>query len=414
MRRGLRRYARAVVLVTVNLVGTIFLMEVGLRLVPIPGFQTYLDAIRILTGQRDSYRYDPEGGMGVLIPNRTFVWSIMDGQFRITTVPFPDNDSLGLRDDGLSEEAPRKVFACGDSFTFGFGVDNDEVWHEVLESSYGGVVDIFGLRGIGASLPEIHSRYSRYKYRFAHDTVFVGIYLGNEFAEAAACAPSTTAPAGGVSRAAAATPAQEREDLRSRMYSFLRYHSYTARLVKYLFLKRLIRFGYYNYDVERDVYQPAGSPFVFTIDYEEDILVRTCELEYSPRMQAGVECFEESLAAFAQEVQAEGKELYAFVFPFKEQVYWEQWSGRLKHPERYDRLRPNYIVRSALEDVGIPYYDLTADMTEIGRTRDLYWAIDSHWSPEGNRVAAELIRKWLAVRGFPEAQSAAPWTSRSE
>ena len=394
-----RRSVRVSVLILVNLLATVLLMEVALRLLPVPGFSNYMDAIRMLKGQRDSYRADPEGGMSVLLPNRTFTWTIMDGKFDITTVPFPDNDSLGMRDDGLNGAARRKVFACGDSFTFGFGVNNGEVWHEVLEASYDDEVDIFSLRGVGASVPGIYAKYASYRNRFAHDTVFLGIYLGNEFIEAygEASRPVVASDAA----ASTITPSEQSLDLPGRIYSFLRYHSYTARLVKYLFFKRLIRIGYYSYDVKREVYQPEGSPFVFTIDFEEDILVRTCELEYSPRMRAGVESFAESVEALAQMIEEDGRQVFAFIFPFKEQVYWDQWAFRLEHPERYDRLKPNRLVRDALEHANVPYYDLTDDMTEAGRAQVLYWPIDSHWNPAGNRLAAELIHKWLAEHGFP-------------
>lgn len=396
------KYARTLTLVAVNVAVTILLIEVALRVVPIPGFSTYMEAIRMLHGQRDSYRSDPEGGMRVFLPNRTFTWTIMDGDFDITTIPFPDSDSLGLRDDGLNPTARRKVFATGDSFTFGFGVDDEDVWHEVLERSYGGEVDIFSLRGIGAALPEIEARYPRYRDRFDHDTVFLAIYLGNEFAEAAAMATSPPSSAEVVAGQAGDVAIDgPGTDLSGAVYSFLRHHSYTARLVKFLFFKRLIRIGYYNYDVEREVYQPEGSPFVFTIDYEEDILVRTCEKDYSPRMQAGVERFEESLEALVRTIEEDGRQVYAFVFPFKEQVYWDQWAHRLKDPDAYDPLKPNRVVSAALERAKIPYYDLTLDMIEAARTEILYWPIDSHWNPAGNHLAADLARAWLMEQGFP-------------
>ena len=100
-------------------------------------------------------------------------------------------------------------------------------------------------------------------------------------------------------------------------------------------------------------------------------------------------------------IEEDGRQVFAFIFPFKEQVYWDQWASRLEHPERYDRLKPNRIVRDALERADVPYYDLTDDMIEAGRTQVLYWPIDSHWNPAGNRLAAELIQAWLAERGFP-------------
>ena len=140
---------------------------------------------------------------------------------------------------------------------------------------------------------------------------------------------------------------------------------------------------------------------MFTIDFEENYLVRTCEKDYSPEMEEGVAAFDIALAEFVRQIRQDGKQLYAFVFPFKEQVYWDQWSNRLKDPERYDRFKPNRLVDQALETQGVSFYDLTDDLVAASRTEILYWPIDSHWNPRGNEVAAELIHGWLSRHDFP-------------
>jgi hypothetical protein len=148
--------------------------------------------------------------------------------------------------------------------------------------------------------------------------------------------------------------------------------TYTARLLKFVFLRQWVKLGYYDFDSRRDVFQPPGSPFVFTIDYEENILVRTCEVDYSPQMARGVTVFRARLRRLVDLVRGEEKAIYAFVFPFKEQVYWGHWSSRLPDASSYHRLRPNRIAGEALEELQVPYYDLTADMTAAGREQVLY------------------------------------------
>ena len=396
-------WSRWTLIFSANLALLIVLLEIALRIIPIPGFTNYIQAIRILSGQREGQMHDPDGNMGVFIPNRTFSWTIMDGTFDVTTVPFLDKASLGLRDDGLDLSAPTKVFACGDSFTFGYGVDDENVWHEILERKYEGSVDIFSLRGIGASIRNIHAKYPRYKDRFPHDTVFLGIYTGNEFMEAGQ--GRVVDPDRRDSPQLEDLGYQTEPSTRGfggRLYNLVRRHSYTARLGKFLMFRNLVRIGYYNYDVNREVYQPEGSPFVFTIDYEEDILVRTCEIEYSSTMAGGVVAFEKYLDELVQLIRTDGRQIYAFVFPFKEQVYWEHWVSRLDHPEDYDRLKPNKIVANALEQSGVDYYDLTYAMIDAGREQELYWPIDSHWNEAGNQAASDLIHHWLESRGFPK------------
>lgn len=401
----IRRLTKGLALIVFNISLTVFLLEIVLRLIPLSGsFQTYLKTVGMLQEQEDEYIYDPQTRVPAFKPHRTFRWSIMDGEWKVTTIPFPDDENLGLRDDGLNSDASRKVFACGDSYTFGFGVDDEEVWHEILEKEYNGRVDIFNLRSIGNSVSDIFENYLLYKQRFPHDTVFLCIYLGNEFMDNYTYADyrNQKEQLMGQTPIEQGSYADHTPDLQASFYKFIRKHSYTARLIKYLFFRQWIKLGYYSLDTKREVYQPEGSPFVFTIDYEENILIRTCEKEYSPTMEKGVKVFENTLERFIQMLQEDRKELFVFIFPFKEQVYWDQWAFKLSHPEYYDQFKPNQIVRESLEVLGVKYYDLTNDMIEEAKTRVLFWPIDSHWNPEGNRLAAKLIYDWLLHHHFPE------------
>ncbi|MBM3281083.1 MAG: hypothetical protein FJY95_23850, partial [Candidatus Handelsmanbacteria bacterium] len=178
----MKRFLRLAAILLFNVALTVLLVEFSLRLIPLPsGFSSYLKVVGMLEEQQAASLRDPQTGITALRPGQTLTWSIMDGKWTITTVPFPDNPELGFRDDGLNPQARRKVFACGDSYTFGFGVDDAQVWHEQLERRYGSEVDIFNLRDLGNSVADIRDLYPLYKDRFPHDTVFLCIYLGNEF-----------------------------------------------------------------------------------------------------------------------------------------------------------------------------------------------------------------------------------------
>lgn len=395
----MKRLSRFAGIAAFNLGLTILLLEVVLRFIPLPtGFSDYLKVVGMLEEQQAAYIRDPRTGITAFKPGQSITWSIMDGKWTITTVPFPDDPELGFRDDGLNPQARRKVFACGDSYTFGFGVDDAQVWHEQLERMYGGEVDIFNLRDLGNSVADIRALYPLYRDRFPHDTVLLCIYLGNEFLD---CRINATRAAAEVTPQTGASTPSQAGGLQEKAVAYIKSHSYTVRLIKYLFFRQWAKVGYYNLDTRREVYQPEGSPFVFTIDYEENYLVRTCEKVYSPEMEEGVAAFRQALEEVVRLVRQDGRHLYAFVFPFKEQVYWDQWAHRLKDQEVYDRFKPNRIVAAALEAQGVEFYDLTEDMIEAGRQEVLYWPIDSHWNPAGNQRAAELVYGWLSRHGFP-------------
>jgi len=400
----MRRLIKVFSLVIFNLILTLFLIEIALRFLPLPsGFSVYLKAVGMIQEQQSAYIKDPVGGLSVFKPNISFTWTIMDGEWQITTVPFPDDKRLGLRDDGIDESAEVSVFACGDSFTFGFGVDNNQVWHEVLENKYNGEVDIFSLRAIGNSIPDIYDAYPQYRDRFKHDVVFLNIYLGNEFIEAYFKGQSSKQTAqvvalqGEQERRGSQIVESSEQSVTAVAYEMIR-KSYAARIVKYLFFNQWVKLGYTRIDSKREVFQPEDSPYVFTIDYEDYLLVRNCEVEYSETLQSGVEFFSRRLQQLVEMIRQDNRRVYVFIFPFKEQVYWDQWSYRLETPERYDRFKPNYIVREQLERLNVPYYDLTDDLIDQGEGEILYWPIDSHWTAAGNRLAADLIYTWLAGR----------------
>jgi len=64
-------------------------------------------------------------------------------------------------------------------------------------------------------------------------------------------------------------------------------------------------------------------------------------------------------------------------------------------PERMRRM-----VVSVSRDIG--YLDLTPYLTQAARTGALpYYADDCHWSPEGNRIAAEAINDYLRSSQHP-------------
>jgi len=250
-----RKLSAIIGVVIFNLALTVFLLELVLRLVPLPvGFRSYLKAVGMIEEQQGANIRDPLTDMMTLRPDQALTWSIMDGKWTMTTVPFPDNPELGFRDDGLNLDTRRKVFAFGDSFTFGFGVNDDEVWHEVLERMYGGEVDIFNLRALGSSVVDTRAMYPLYKDRFPHDVVFLCIYLGNEFMDSHINANLRKKETESEEEIAALP----QSDIKQSLYTYVRHCSYTARLIKYLFFRQWIKLGYYNLDTRREVYQPEG------------------------------------------------------------------------------------------------------------------------------------------------------------
>jgi hypothetical protein len=119
---------------------------------------------------------------------------------------------------------------------------------------------------------------------------------------------------------------------------------------------------------------------------------------------------EATILQMRQDVEAHGAR-FAVVIIGPARVF--EWS--LASPEQLEPLlqvnpelrnaqsdRPNRILSEFLREHGIPVLDLQGPMLEYARATgaQLYFYKESHWTPEGNRVAARLMSEWLSQSGL--------------
>jgi len=106
-----------------------------------------------------------------------------------------------------------------------------------------------------------------------------------------------------------------------------------------------------------------------------------------------------SLRAWAE---ANGIRLLVVLIPMREQVY-----GFLPGAESWGSDGPTRRVREFLVREGIPHVDLLpvfrshADQGPrrfLDPQKDLYWSLDGHWSPKGNRLAGLAVSGHLVER----------------
>ena len=74
--------------------------------------------------------FEPDLGYKILPGIDVKLGDHPDYTFRVKTDPLVF-ESIGFRDDGLDKET--YAITIGDSFTWGYGVNNDEIWTEILE-----------------------------------------------------------------------------------------------------------------------------------------------------------------------------------------------------------------------------------------------------------------------------------------
>jgi hypothetical protein len=135
---------------------------------------------------------------------------------------------------------------------------------------------------------------------------------------------------------------------------------------------------------------------------------------------AGWEPLRRTLRDFRDHCQARGVRLLLAYIPVKANVYWDAmapelddarfdadpggstaWSGPritggLKARIAANRLAMRDLLAGESAREGVEFLDLTAALTEASaRGAVTYLHHDTHWSPEGHRVAAEAVRRHL-------------------
>lgn len=92
-------------------------------------------------------------------------------------------NSYGARDKERSITGKDRTLIFGDSFVEGWGVDQDKIIAAQLEKISGKDVLNFGISGSGFAVLNEYLLYKDFASKFEHDSVIVGLTIGNDFAD---------------------------------------------------------------------------------------------------------------------------------------------------------------------------------------------------------------------------------------
>lgn len=111
--------------------------------------------------------------------------------------------------------------------------------------------------------------------------------------------------------------------------------------------------------------------------------------------------------ALAREVTDQGGRLAIVAVPAAEQVYAERWERTVRRyaamqKEEWDLEQPNRAAGQIAEKAGVTFLDLLPIFRQAATTTDqpLYLRIDGHWTPAGERLAAESTAAFLHGSGL--------------
>ena len=138
-------------------------------------------AIRIFNPQSNMrerdlfFQYEPFVGFEG-IPNKKGIYATRS--FKITII----HNSEGFRDvdhDKKNTQNKFRIITLGDSFTWGHGVNNDQIYMKVLED-LNPDIEAINLGGPGGDPPTSLKAYTTWGLDYEHDVVLLGFYVGND------------------------------------------------------------------------------------------------------------------------------------------------------------------------------------------------------------------------------------------
>jgi lysophospholipase L1-like esterase len=299
-------------------------------------------------------------------------------------------NNLGLRGKETSLQTPQghyRVLVLGDSFTMGKGVEDDQTFSALLETSFNlqkrcGATVVEVLNGGVDSYAPILSflQLSRDLARLETDLVLLHLDLSDLLQEAVYRKEAVFDERGEI----VAVPGRERSTLLSeRLRFWIDQHTFFTRLLLF-YVNRL--FGYQDFTVQGMVMRA-----------NQELLKYTLANDQENRADQWSQIFD-SITMIKRFVESRGGEFALVVYPWGHQVRETEWV-----PGRYTWIPKEAVVSDVYLDTvsnhakerGIELINLFSAFRSYKGMKPLYFKQDMHWTPEGHKVMAQALEDYL-------------------
>jgi lysophospholipase L1-like esterase len=327
-------------------------------------------------------------------------------QGRLATVDFDTTvhiNSLGYRGQDFTVEktGAARVLVIGDSFTFGWGVNDEDTYPARLqrllaEQANGKRIEIINAGFAACYSPDTYYLYLKTEgLALQPDLIVVGLFVGNDLDSRFAFENEW------VEQDADGLPTRIRNvdsqvvdhylvprhiPLRYRMPLLSRSHVFQGLFDIWWELAPKIK-SWVPGGVAATVY--AQSPGDEDVPY-------IYRLQYAERTKGVFKRVQGVLAAMHRLAAGSGIPIYFMVIPEGAQLAPDAYRGLPADMER-----PQKELARFFESEGVKYLDLLPALREKADGRALYFAHDGHWNALGNELAAEqlsgfLSKEWLS------------------
>jgi hypothetical protein len=290
--------------------------------------------------------------------------------------------SLGLGAAGFRDSRPARpayALVLGDSFGFGVGVTQPEIWSERLEREIG--QPVVNLSQVGASSLQEARIYARYGRHFPAKVVF-WLFFQNDLKDNLRFAQWLD-PASPIPQAArqVGTPCS------GLGHRLLKRYSLAYEL--WLFWQQSCEYGSMT---PTPTYHDKALSLRFCLDHDIcDEQVQTVMLE------SGWPLTRQAVLETARVVAETGATLVVVIVPAKEQVYDTQFRQAAGLPLGYDPDRLVEPMRQLCRQENLRCLDLTGPFrADVKAGSQRYFSIDIHWNAAGHALVAEVVGVYLA------------------
>jgi hypothetical protein len=296
---------------------------------------------------------------------------------------------------GRGEDALR-ILVAGDSFTFGWGVDDQEAYPAGLQPRLAAAVPSRRVEVINAGFAACYSPDTYYLYlkreglHLAPDVIVVGLYVGNDLDNIAAFENEwTEVDAAGLplriqnkdAHVVGSVYLPRRVPYRYRVPGLSRLHLFQAGADAWWELRprlmTVLPLGVVH--AQAGAGGGADVPYIYRHRYEE-------------RTQSVLTRVKGLLEATAALAAGAGVPLYVVVIPEDLQMdpgRFADGSGEIDKPQR--------LLREFFEEKGIRHLDLLPWLRERAAGRQIYYPGDRHWNALGHELAADRLSTFLAA-----------------
>ena len=337
----------------------LIVIELGIRFLPIDLPSAVRASVSI------------HAGRNVVEGHPSLGWSLVPD---LRGVPVPSADyelfhvtthSVGA--DGTAFRGPKTAnpfgVVVGDSFVFGFGVEQEQSLPALLGEQVGEAFANFGVYGYGPQQAGIALR----DYALATSpNVAIWVFFENDLNDAHNFEVAPPVPR---ERGARLEP----QDWHNKFWATFKYWRYRS-----------------PYLSSRREHYRSGTV--------ELILHYNCfdELDLGrEQIQKGLQHTRTAFESFASDCHLAGTLPFVVLMPFKESVYRNEFRELARQKASWEVLDDTRaVVKEAAVAAGLPALDLTPFLRSV-RDKQIYQVADAHLSPLGNRLAAEQISTFI-------------------